>query len=239
MDRLRVMFLSLVVFLFSVLISQISLAGVVIEQVMKDREGNASKVVLSISGERVRTDDVDNGLSTIMDFKGDKMMMVDHRAKNYVAVKFSQWEKEVAERLKKDLPGVQPKARRIVVRRAGETATINGFRTEKVEVLADGELIEENWVTREVDLSDVEKVMERMSQGFSTEFRSGMAEARDIHEKLKPYGFPIRVRDYSVTYGLKGVDVLEVKKIEQRELKDDVFSPPAGYASITLEPSKK
>ena len=239
MGRSRPVFVGIGVFLFSVLISQVGLAGVVIDQVMKDREGNASTVVLYVSGERLRTDDVNRGLSTVMDFKGDRMLMIDHRSKNYVDVKFSEWEKEVAERLKKDLPGVQPKARRIVVRRAGETATINGFRTEKVEVFADGELIEENWVTREADLPEVERVMERMSKGFSKEFRSGMAEAREIHEKLKPYGFPVLVKDYSITYGLKGLDVLEVKKMEKRELKEDVFSPPKGYEQIILQPSKR
>jgi hypothetical protein len=217
-----------------VLVSQEGLAGVMIDQVMKDREGRSSRVTLYFSGERLRTDDVDHGLTTIMDFKGDRMVMVDHRAKNYIDVKFSQWEKEVAEQFKKDLSAVQPRARRIVVRRAGETATINGFRTEKVEVFADGERIEENWLTRDIDMSEIEKVMERVSRGFSPEFRSQMAEGREIYEKLKPYGFPILVKDFAVTAGSEGMSVLEVKKLEQKELSEELFLPPKGYDRVKV-----
>ncbi len=220
--------------LFIVLAFQECLAGVVIDQVMKDREGTSSRVTLYFSGERLRTDDVDNGLSTIMDYKGDRMVMVDHRAKNYIEVKFSQWEKEVGEQLKKGLPAVQSKMRRIVVRRAGETATINGFRTEKVAVFADGERIEENWVTRDVDMSEIEKVMERVSKGFSTEFRNQMAEGREIYEKLKPYGFPIVVKDYAIIHGSEGLSVVEVKKLEQKELNEELFLPPKGYERVLV-----
>lgn len=217
-----------------VLLFQECLAGVMIDQVMKDREGTSSRVTLYFSGERLRTDDVDHGLSTIMDFKGDRMVMVDHRSKNYIEVRFSQWEKEVAEQFKKDLPAVRPKARRIVVRRAGETATINGFRTEKVEVFADGERIEENWVTRDVDMSEIEKVMERVSKGFSMEFRNQVAEGREIYEKLKPYGFPIVVKDYAIIHGSEGVSVVEVKKLEQKELNEEIFMPPKGYERVLV-----
>jgi hypothetical protein len=225
--------------LFLILMFQECKAGVVIEQVVKDREGRASQVFLYFSGERLRTDDEGGGLTTIMDFKGDRMVMVDHRSKNYVEIKFSQWEKEVSKRLKKDLPTIKPKVRKIVVKRVEETATINGFRTEKIEIRADGELIEENWVTRDVDMGEIEKVMERVAQGFSKEFRSEMKEGREIYEKLKPYGFPILVKDYTITYGLGAIDVLEVKKLERKDLKDEVFLPPAGYQRIVPETPKK
>jgi hypothetical protein len=124
--------------------------------------------------------------------------------------------------------------RRIVVRRAGETATINGFRTEKVEVFADGERIEENWVTRDVDMSEIEKVMERVSKGFSMEYRNQVAEGREIYEKLKPYGFPIVVKDYAIIDGSEGLSVVEVKKLEQKELNEELFLPPKGYERVQV-----
>lgn len=215
------------------------MAGVVIEQVMKDREGRASKVFLYFSEYRYRTDHPEGGLTTIIDFKGNRMVLIDHRFKNFVEIKFSQWEKEVAERLKKELPGIKPKMRKIIVKRAGEKATINGFQTEKIEIWADGELMEENWVTQDVEMREVEKVMEKVAQGFSKEFGSEMKEGREIYEKLKPYGFPILIKDYAITHGLGGIDVLEVKKLEKKELKEEVFIPPAGYQRIIPGPSKK
>jgi len=214
-------------------------AGVVIEQVVKDRDGKASKVFLYFSMERMRTDDGGSGLTTIIDFKDDRLVMIDHRSKSYVETKLSQWEKEVSKRLKKEKPGIKPKAKKIVVTKTGETAIINGFRTEKIQILADGELIEENWVTRDMDMGEIGKVMDRVAQGFSKEFRLEMKEGREIYEKLKPYGFPILIKDYTITHGLGTMDVLEVKKWEQKELREDIFLPPGDYKKIVPQPSKR
>jgi hypothetical protein len=214
-------------------------AGMVIEQAMKDREGKTSRVVLYVSAEKMRTDDEGSGLTTIADFKGDRMIMVDHVSRQYVEVKFSQWEKDVSAGLKGAVPPVSSRQRTIAVKKTGETAVINGFKTEKVQIEVDGEVIEENWVTRDIDMREFEKVMDRAAQSFSKEFRSEMKEGREIQEKLRPHGFPIRIRDSAATYGLGGIDVLEVKKIEQKELKAEVFAPPAGYKRIIPEPQKK
>lgn len=239
MKKMVSMVWGLTVVLLLILLFQECLAGVTIEQVMRDREGNASKVFITFSENKFRTDHPEGGMTTIIDFQGDRMVMIDHRSKQYVEIRFSQWEKEVSERLKKSAPGTKAKSRKILVKRTGETAILNGFQTEKVEIFADGKLVEENWVTRDVEMKEIEKVMDRVAQGFSKEFRSEMKEGREIYEKLKPYGFPILIKDYSMTHGLGGIDALEVKKLEKKELKDEVFLPPSGYQRIMPEPSKK
>jgi hypothetical protein len=215
------------------------MAGVVVEQVVRDRDGGPSKVLIYLSDYRFRTDHQEGGLSTIMDFKEDRLVMIDHPSKRYVEVKLSQWEKDVARQLKKESPGVKPKEKKIVVRRTGKTAVINGFKTEQVEILAEGELIEENWVTRDVEMKEIEKVMDRVAQGFSKDFQREMKEGREIYEKLKPYGFPILIKDHTIAYGLGAIDRVEVKKIEKKELKNEVFLPPAGYQKVIPETSRK
>jgi hypothetical protein len=225
--------------LLLILMVQECLAGVVIEQVVRDREGNASKVFLYFSESKFRTDHPEAGMTTIIDFKGDRMVMIDHPSKHYVEVKFSQWESEVARRLKKSLPGTQATSRKIVVKKTGEASILNGFPTEKVQIFADGELIEENWVTRDAALEEVQEVMDKVTLGFSKEFKTEMKEGREIYDKIKVFGYPILVKDYAITHGLGGVDVLEVKKIEKRELKDEVFLPLKGYQRVIPEPSKR
>jgi hypothetical protein len=215
------------------------LAGVTVEQVVRDQNGVPSKALLYLSDHQFRTDHQERGLTTVLDFKEDRLLMIDHRSKNYVEVKISQWERDVARRLKKESPGVKPKERKIIVRRTGKTAVINGFQTEQVEILAGGELIEENWVTRDVEVKEIEPVMDRVAQGFSKDFRHEMKEGREIYEKLKPYGFPVLIKDYTMTYGLGAIDRVEVKKIEKKELKEEVFLPPPGYQKIVPEPEKK
>jgi hypothetical protein len=230
------------VWLIGVLLLEVpgkGIAGVVVEQVVRDRDRGPSKVLIYLSDNRFRTDYPEGGQSTIMDFKEDRLVMIDHQSKRYVEVKLSQWEKDVARQLKKESPGVKPKEKKIVVRKTGRTAVINGFQTEQVEILAEGELIEENWVTRDVEMKEIEKVMDRVAQGFSKDFQREMKEGREIYEKLKPYGFPILIKDHTITYGLGAIDRVEVKKIEKKELKNEVFLPPAGYQKIIPETSRK
>ena len=215
------------------------LSGVVVEQVVRDKDGTPSKALLYFSDYRFRTDHQEAGMTTILDLKKDGLVMIDHQSKSYVEVKLSEWEREVAKRLKDESPGIKPRERKIVVRKTDKKAVINGFQTEQIEVLADGELIEENWMTRDVEMKEIEQVMDRVADRFPKDFRLEMKEGREIYEKLKPYGFSILIKDHAITYGLRAIDRVEVKKIEKKELKDDVFLPPAGYQRIIPVPSKK
>lgn len=225
--------------LMAFLISNRCMAGAVIEQVRRDIDGRASKIILYFSGYQYRTDHPEERSSVIIDFKGDRMVMLDHRSKNYIEIKFSKWEKEISENLKRSIPKIKPKERKIDVISTKEKALINGFRTERVEIRADGELIEENWVTKDVDLDEVEEVMEKVAKSFSKYFNLEMKEGREIYEKLKPYGIPILIKDHSMTYGLGGINVLEVIKLEKKELGNDVFMPPGDYKRVVLEPQKR
>ncbi len=240
MKRKTQLFLGWLILLLIIVTSGKVMAGMVVEQVMKYKDGTPSKASLYFSDLRFRTDHTGGGLSTIMDFKGDRLVMIDHRSKSYVEVKLSEWEKEVARQLRKEFPGMKkPQERKISVRRTDRTAVINGFSTEQVEVLADNELIEEDWMTRDVEMNEIEKVMDRVAQGFSKDFRSEMKEGREIYGKLKPYGFPILVRDYATSHGLAAIDRVEVKKVEKRELKEEMFLAPAGYQKVIPESGKK
>jgi hypothetical protein len=81
--------------------------------------------------------------------------------------------------------------------------------------------------------------MDRVAQGFSKDFRLEMKEGREIYDKIKIYGFPILIKDYTMTYGLGAIDRVEVKKMEKKELKDEVFLPPANYQKIVPKPERK
>lgn len=214
-------------------------AGVIIEEIHRDREGRTGRIIRYYSGDQFRTDHLEGAMSTIIDFRGDRMVMIDHSSRTYVETKFSQWEKEVSEKLKKTMPEIRTRERKITVTRTGEKARIQGFQTEKIEIRADGELIEENWMTRDVDVREVERVMEKVAKSFSKEFKVEMKEGREIYEKLKAYGIPILVKDYSLTYGLGPITVVEVRRLEKKDLGSEVFLPPPSYQRIIPEGPKR
>jgi len=216
-----------------VLTAQEGLAGVMIDQVMKDREGGLRGHPLFF-GERLRTDDVDHGLTTIMDFKGDRMVMVDHRAKNYIEVKFSQWEKEVAEQFKKDLLPFSPG-------RGGSSS--GGGRDSHDQWFSHGEgggVCRRGADRGELDdpgrdMSEIEKVMERVSRDSHRSFGARWPREGRSTRNLNPTGF----RSSSKTLPSprsEGMSVLEVKKLEQKELSEELFLPPramTGQGSVT------
>ncbi|MDI7258543.1 MAG: DUF4412 domain-containing protein [Thermodesulfobacteriota bacterium] len=232
MKRGTLLFAGLLVLLPLFFLIQESRAGVIIEEIHRDLDGRMVEVARFFSESQFRTDHSGEGRTIIIDFKGDRMVMIDHLSRSYVEIKFSRWEKEVSERLKKSMPEIKRKERRITVRGTGERAVINGFQTEKVEIRADGQLIEENWMTRDADIQELEKVMEKVAKGFSKGFQLEMKEGREIYQKLKSYGIPVLIRDYTLTYGLGPINVMEIQKIEKKELKGEVFLPPPGYQRI-------
>lgn len=238
-QRLFLVFWSWSVSLFLFNVPEVCWGGMVIEELHRDIEGRMGRIVRYFADDQFRTDHIEGKVSTIIDFRGDRMVMIDHSSRSYVEIPFSKWEKEVAAKLKQTAPDIKSRERRIVVKRTGDKAIINGFQTEKVEILADGELIEENWMTRDVDLREVERVMEKVARSFAKEFKSEMKEGRAIYEKLRSYGLPILVKDYTLSYGLGGITVMEVQKIEKKDLGEEIFFSPSGYQRITFEVPKR
>jgi hypothetical protein len=223
---------------FVLLLSGTCRSGTVVEQMSGDREGTLSKVVVSVREGQMRTDHEGSGMSTIMDFRADRFVMIDHPSRSYVEVRFSDWEREVTQELLKSAPGRGSRGKKITVRRTGEKALINGFATEKVEVLADRDVIEEDWVTRDLDMREVEWILEKTGQAFSKGFAGEMKEGQEIYKKLRPHGYSILVKDLSAAYGLP-LTILEVKKIVKKDLGDELFSPQEGYRRIVPETPKK
>jgi len=227
-----------ILFFSSILTGQDAGAGVYIEEVNRDLE-RTTKIIRYFSENQFRTDIPEYGLTTIVDFKGDRMVMIYHKVKRYEEIRFSQWEKMESEKAKKSMLRTKPKTKKIVVRNTGETAVINGFRTEKIQLIVDGELVEENFMTKDVNIGEVEKVMGKVAKIFMKEFRKEMTEGQEIYDKLKPHGFPVLIKDYTLTYGLSPVSVMEIIKLEKKELGDEIFYPPSDYQRIVPETPKK
>jgi len=131
-------------------------------------------------------------------------------------------------------------------RNTGETATQAGYPCVKYEVLEDGQMIQELWVT---DWDNVKgategrKVFEDMasfyaeimaafkqSSGMATGFLGG-ENALESFGKLN--GFPVVTRDFRGSE-LQSETVLQ--SVTERDLDPDAFEPPKGYRLRTMGP---
>jgi hypothetical protein len=202
------------------------LAGTVIDQDMIDVWGKQSGLTLFYSKKRLRIDQKDGRLSTIMDFSKDRIAILDHGSKSYVAYPFTVWEKEVARKM-----GINQRQnkRTIRVKPTGAEKTINGFQTQEIHLFIDDRLFQKIWVTQDVDLGNMlETVREAFGRlsGFS---KIEMQEKEEIYHKVSERGFPILTYEYQQVGGKNLEEITEVKRIETKKLDNRLFDPPREY----------
>lgn len=201
-------------------------AGTVMDQDMIDIWGKKSGLVLFYSKRRLRIDQKDGRLSTIMDFRRDRIVILDHASKSYIEYPFSRWEKQVSQRM-----GGKKAAQRkeIRVEPTGAEKVINGFKTRQIRVFINGVLFQESWVTRDVDLEEMFRAIRKgvgRPSGFS---KTEMEEKEEIYHKISESGFPILTTEYRQFSGKTLKKVTEVKRITTQRLSNRLFTPPGGY----------
>jgi len=205
-------------------------AGTVIDQDMTDLWGKKSGSVLFYSKNRLRVDQKDGKLSTIMDFRKNRILILDHPSKTYIAYPFSKWEKQVSEKL-----GSRKRVRKreIRVEPTGDQKRINGFTTRQIRVFIDGILFQDNWVTQDVDLEEMLDAVRKGAGPLSGFSRAELEEKEEIYHKIKEWGFPILTTEYQTVYGKTLKEITEIKRIETRRLNSRLFNPPGGYTKRT------
>jgi hypothetical protein len=202
----------------------------VIHQEMIDQWGKRSGSVLSYSKKRLRIDQKDGMLSTILDFNRDRIFILEHTSKSYVSYALSTWEKEVSRQI------ANPKGhqkRDIRVEPTGAEREINGFQTLQIQIFIEDTLFKDLWVTRDVDVGDMlETVEERVTrlEGLS---KAEIEENQEIYVKIKKWGFPILTTEYRSFGGKILEELTEVTHIEDQELPSHLFRVPKGYRKRT------
>ncbi len=205
-------------------------AGTVIDQDMVDIWGKKSGLVLSYSKKRLRIDQKDGRLSNIMDFRRNRIVILDHISRSYIEYSLSAWEKRVSQRMRSQR---RDQKREIRVEPTGAEKEINGFKTRQIRVFIDGVLFQDNWVTQDVDLEEMLKTIKKGVGRLSGVSKAEMKEMEEIYHKTSEWGFPILTNEYRQFSGKTLREVTEVKRIETQDLADRLFTPPKGYRQRT------
>ena len=135
-------------------------------------------------------------------------------------------------------PGGAPP--RVTVERTNETTQIAGLSARKFRVLSNGKLYEELWITtdpallREMELSKGSDTVGRMSGCLAGMAGAEPPESTPEFRKLYSEGFPLKVVYYGDAGGSAGRTVSTVSKVEQRDIPEREFTPPAGYRAAPL-----
>lgn len=203
-------------------------------------------------------------------FRGERreMVMVDHGSKTYVvmdeaAIKgLATQVSSAMSQMEEMLKNVPPEQRAMVeqmmtsrgmgasaaaakpspteLRRTGERATHSGFPCVKYEVLRDGRVIREFWVTEWSNIeggADARAAFEQMA-GLMQEMVSAFSQSSfgsmiSIDEPMFEYmtqisGYPVVTREFSAAGAVENETTLT--SATRKAIEAATFEPPAGYA---------
>ena len=119
----------------------------------------------------------------------------------------------------------------IEVKKAGEAIEIAGYASTKYEVTVDGKLVEELWLSDELDVNEdldfkaIAELMNEIRPNLDDEF---LYEYTDEYMRLWEKGFRMKSID-------DNGDMSEVIKVEKKKISASEFQAPEGYSRLTIE----
>ena len=165
-----------------------------------------------------------SGKIMIMNFDTMTMYQLDPGSQTYRETKLNEladkMQKIDPEEKKKMMGGIKDS---LQVTPTEETKTIEGYKCKKYEVSVMS-MKSDYWVTRDVEgYDELKAIGARMAKSFEANPILSQTSAMGIMNKVE--GFPIQV----VNQMMGGQTIRTVKKIEKKNLGEDLFKVPEGY----------
>jgi Domain of unknown function (DUF4412) len=149
-----------------------------------------------------------------------------------------QMMKQALEQMRGAQPGASPgKTPKVTVERTGEQATIAGQVARKHRVLADGQPSLDVWLAsdaglaQELGLARMPESYGRMAACLDSRPTGQVVFESPEYRQLYSQGWPLRIVSHE---GGAAQAIVEIVKIERRDVPEAEFAPPAGYRKAPL-----
>jgi hypothetical protein len=119
----------------------------------------------------------------------------------------------------------------IKIEKTSDSETIAGYKADEYHVFVNGQLIEQKWIAKGLDISkhlNKRKIMESMRAFIQIGDDDLIYEYTDTYLELFDKGFEMKSVD------AEG-DLTEVTSVEEKQLDAGIFGVPDGYRKITVE----
>ncbi|MBI5206311.1 MAG: DUF4412 domain-containing protein [Candidatus Firestonebacteria bacterium] len=215
-------------------------AGVIIEQIEGSTNYSGTlNTVLYFSGDNMRTDELESNITTISRFREDTGYSVSHKKKTFIKYKLSEKARELTKIISQNSEKViedtsLPVKKQLKIIKTGDTKVINGFNVSRLNVIDDNKIIEEVWVTNDIDMSEVKNIIKKIKKQHELPPGFNNNEEYEVSKAIEDNGFLILSKRYSEILGENLEDFIEVKKIEKKKLEDDIFLPPEEYRELKM-----
>lgn len=212
------------VFMAVMLFSQSAWAMWVIEQQQTLENGMQVRTVMSFGADAIRTDMPSQQMSTIMNFKTNKVYMLQHAQKIYLEMSMDQMKQEVKKGMKDSFKSNKNDV--VATKATGEHKTIAGYDCEKIIMMKNGKNIGEIWITSKLESKKIMQVYKKFFEltgaqdaGSNDAILKGLSESIDK-------GFPMmsKFKDDKI-----GESISRVTKVVKKKDDPSYFMPPKGY----------
>lgn len=240
-------------------------SGIVMQQV-RYQKGSSERQSgnILIEDNRLRFNDLDSNVSSIIDIQNDRILLLDHNKRTYVETTVEEYlatasqmmremEQDMKEHLsvlppeqqdtlkklmkKNDLESDKSKSSTLDVKNTQAVATIANKQASKYEVYIDGKLYEEIWIGDRSDYSnevDFSKISAMMKR-FKV-VSTGHSTNLIVNDEQYTKLFQKGFPLKTVNYSFnKSVYVEEVTDIKTEEVSEEKFRPEPGYEEVPLD----
>ena len=251
--------------LVSLLFNSVSIAGLLLEQesYLENNPERKGKGQIYISDNKLKFVAENDDPIIIFDLDKNKLFIIDQKTKQYVEsspkkyvelVQANMTEQKM--QLKKDLANM-PKEKRAhqlkileskriningdekqknwEINKTDESKEIAGFNTHKVQLLEDGKVIQDLWISDKIKEIDLKKLanfyseIHKISQGLYLGPENQNRFSKSLSEIYK-LGYPMETVDYN----LPGNRVEKTLSIKEVETSDKDFRPPSDYKKTKI-----
>lgn len=219
-------------------------------QIQEKSEGEINS--LYFQNNRVRDQSAES--VSIMDLAKGRLILVNPATKTYWSGPFSDMLKmrdQAMNQMQQQLKQLPPEQRamakkamqeamgkkdgprpKVVVKKTGQSAAIAGFKAQKYEIWADGQLREEQWIApaiataKELDTKKMKQMMGVFAQAGGQSTYETDPAVQDLWSK----GYPVKVINH-----LDGETMVrQVVQAQKKDLPADLFAAPKGYRRVEL-----
>jgi len=194
-------------------------AGWMIEQSTTLPDGKQTSEALYIQNNKMA---MTGEAHVIFNLETLEMTMIMPEEKMYM-----KWTPEMMESMSKMAPEWHGT---VEVKKTSDTETIAGYEATKYQVLVDGKLDQEIWISKDLDLtSDLN--LEKFNHMSEMRMPKATFQSSPEYQDLMNMGYPLR----EVQFQSDGKFITEVTKIEKKTISASQFEVPAGYQEMDMQ----
>jgi len=230
-------------FILSPLLSHEAYSGLIMEHVSYE-EGSSNKRQSTIYVQDNKLKQVDNSSqykpTVIFDLNTSYITIINNKNETYLQVTIDEHLKSF-EAMLQQTKKTPEKPKSLKLEKTNETLKIAGYKTIHYNILENGKLATQYWVSPEAGFNneiDFEKMAKLMNDVKNISQNVGGSESisdqeYQIFREIYENGYPLKTVYHSEDDN--SVVIEEILSVKNKELSASEFQPPAGYQKITYQ----